>query len=124
MNFEWLEKEHLENAIMTVRGVVKNIERLRPTDLTSTLLHYVFVSTMRKLCEQESAEEEEPEAADYEDNEDLLESVDITRNIDEKQYGVLKLISYLMKLMRTYQNCRETQSWIHLLGYRTEERKR
>ena len=65
---------------------------------------------MRKLCEQESAYEEEPEAADYEDNEDLLESVDITRNIDEKQYGVLKLISYLMKLMRTYQELLEKHS--------------
>lgn len=98
--FVFVESDIIQNALNILKSSTKNINKLKGSQIVGYILQYIFIYILNKICETESDNIDlNKELEELDDIEDL----DITRDIEKKQYVVLKLIYKLLENIGTKQ---------------------
>ena len=98
--YKFIEKEELQRSLLVLKSSTKNIHKLKGTNITGLLLQYIFIYIIRIIVENETSNVDlEKELEEFDDIEDL----DITREIEKKQYVILKLIYALLMNIKSKQ---------------------
>jgi hypothetical protein len=88
--YSYIPKPLIDSVLGTLRNSMKNMERLRGPEVMSELMHYIFVHIISKVCNEQANDIDLNIDIDVDNEED--EELDITRNIEAKNYVILKII--------------------------------
>jgi hypothetical protein len=101
--YDYVSKDKLEPILLTLRTSTKNIEKIKGTKLVGHLLEYIFIKTIHVICINESDDIDiNKEIEELQD--EPVEDLDITRELEKKQYTTLKLMYDLLMNIHTKQS--------------------
>ena len=99
--FGFVTSDNIQNALNILKSSTKNINKLKGSQIVGYILQYIFIYILNKICETESDNIDlNKELEDLDD----MDDIDIPREIEKKQYVVLKLIYKLLENIGTKQN--------------------
>lgn len=102
-NYNYLSKDKLDDVLRILRTSTKNIEKIKGTKLTCFLLEYIFIKTIHNICINESNDIDiNKEIEELQD--EPMEDLDITRELEKKQYTILKLVYDLLMNIHNKQS--------------------
>ena len=93
--YNYLSQDKLDDVLRILRTSTKNIEKIKGTKMTCLLLEYIFIKTINNICINESNDIDiNKEIEELQD--EPMEDLDITRELEKKQYTILKLVYDLL----------------------------